>query len=113
MAALLPARWDPSFRFVVRSRRQLVHEGGPDAVRDGPVHGVCLGRLVPGEPATLRSLVDAAGRPFVEKCEGIVPDGVGGYWLVVDRDDPEAASSLLSVGREAMPAAPVARTPQG
>ncbi len=70
-------------------------EDSPDAVQDGPVRGVAMGRLDPGGPAVLHAVLDEDGRPLKDKTEGIAPDGDGGYWVVFDRDDPWAASLLL------------------
>jgi hypothetical protein len=76
-------------------------EASPDAVEDGDVVGVAIGRVRPGEDACWTLVREADGTPYLGKAEGIAPwrPGVddGRFWAVVDRDDPDHAAELLEI----------------
>lgn len=79
-------------------------EASPDALQDGPVLGVRLGRFVRGAGGGLTgvetcALLDEHGAPLSDKVEGLArdPDGDGYLWAVVDRDDPDAPCELLRI----------------
>jgi len=69
-------------------------EASPDALRDGPVTGVVVGRLADGAAALL---LDEAGRPSCDKVEGIAHAADGRLFAVVDRDDPAVPAELLEI----------------
>lgn len=79
-------------------------EASPDALQDGPVLGVRLGRFLRDAGGRLTgvescALVDEHGAPLGDKVEGLArdPDGDGYLWAVVDRDDPDAPCELLRI----------------
>jgi len=73
----------------------------PDAIEDGTVAGVALGRITPEGDARWTLVREPDGSPFLGKAEGIAPrtPGVddGRFWAVVDRDDPDHAAELLEL----------------
>lgn len=71
-------------------------EASPDAVRDGPVAGVAIGRL--GAEPRFALLEDRLG-PFTGKAEGLAfdPADSGRAYVVVDRDDPSVAAELCTI----------------
>ena len=72
---------------------------GPDAVADGAVSGSVVGLIDADGRARWTPLVDADGRPLVEKAEGVAlasPDGAR-LWVVTDADAPESPAELLEV----------------
>ena len=74
-------------------------EASPDAIRDGPVTGSAIGVIDEAERARWTPLLDTSGAPFVGKVEGVTAvDGAADrIYVVVDADDPEAASILCTV----------------
>lgn len=74
-------------------------EASPDATRDGPVSGVCIGRLDDRtRTCALAEVVDERGAPLVDKAEGLSLDDDGARaWVVVDKDDPTLPSELLEL----------------
>jgi hypothetical protein len=74
-------------------------EASPNTVDDGPVGGVALGEMNVNGDARLAAFVDEAGVPLLLKTEGIVLDREEPRraFVVVDRDDPTAASEWLEV----------------
>ena len=80
-------------------------EASPDVTRDGPVAGCAIGIIEEGRDeirARWTPLLDAMGRPFQRKVEGIVldPDDPARAYVVVDQDAPELASELCEVALE-------------
>jgi hypothetical protein len=69
-------------------------EASPDAVRDGPVAGVVIGRLSDGLAVRV---VNEGGGPARDKVEGLTLAGDGRLLAVVDRDDPDAPADLLEL----------------
>jgi hypothetical protein len=76
-------------------------EDSPDAITDGPVAGLVLGR-VDDDDAPWTPIVDTRGRPVLDKAEGLAvdPKRPGLAWLVIDRDEPETPSELLTLALE-------------
>lgn len=73
-------------------------EASPDAVDDGPVTGSALGVIDGTGKARWAPLLDPAGTPFTGKVEGlVVAQEQGRLYVVVDADDPKAASVLCTV----------------
>lgn len=74
-------------------------EDSPDAVRDGRVTGSAIGVLDAAGQARWAPLTDGSGTPFTGKVEGLLAaDGDAARLLVVvDADDPGAASELCEV----------------
>jgi hypothetical protein len=74
-------------------------EDSPDATRDGRVAGSAVGVIDAAGRTRWAPLTDAAGQPFVGKVEGLLAaDGPTERLLVVvDADDPNAASELCTV----------------
>lgn len=76
-------------------------EASPDAIEDGAVVGVAIGRMTPGGEARWTLVREADGSPYLGKAEGLAPRtrGVddGRFWAVVDRDDPDHAADLLEL----------------
>jgi hypothetical protein len=75
-------------------------EDSPDAVSDGPVTGVFLGRIgADGGVRAMARITDSNGAPFLDKAEGLAldPDAHGSAYLVLDRDDPAIASDLCTL----------------
>lgn len=71
-------------------------EDSPDAVEDGPVTGVAVG-LVGDADARLTLVLDEAGRPLLDKAEGLAFTSATQAFVVVDKDDPTIASELLEL----------------
>ena len=87
-----------------------VAEDSPDTYRDGPVTGVVVGVIDPaneGELPRWTRLLDADGKPYLGKAEGIVlhPKNPSRAFVVVDRDDPELPAELCLVELEEYPGA--------
>jgi hypothetical protein len=76
-------------------------EASPDAVRDGPVLGTALG-VIGGGKVRSTLVVDDAGKPVVEKAEGIVLDRAvpRRAFVVLDADDPARPAELCEVHLE-------------
>jgi hypothetical protein len=76
-------------------------EESPDVTRDGPVRGSVIGMIdrTRDRAARWTPLVDASGAPFGGKVEGLVSEGQLStrILVVVDADDPSAASELCVV----------------
>jgi hypothetical protein len=75
-------------------------EASPDVTRDGPVSAVAIGSLsTETQTATLGLLLDEAGRPLLDKAEGLAFDPADRTraFVVTDRDDPDAPSELLEI----------------
>jgi len=69
-------------------------EASPDALRDGPVAGVVVGRVADGVSARV---VDEQGVFSRDKIEGIVHADHGRLYAVVDCDDPDVSAALLEL----------------
>ncbi len=76
-------------------------EDSPDAVEDGPVLGVALGRISGGE-ARYALLTEADGRPVTDKAEGLWqdPETPDRAWVVFDLDDPERPTEMAELRLE-------------
>jgi hypothetical protein len=74
-------------------------EISPDATQDGPVVGSAVGLISAAGTARWAPLTDARGELVAIKVEGLadVPDGEDGLYIVLDGDDPGAASELCRV----------------
>lgn len=74
-------------------------EDSPDAVRDGRVAGSALGTIDAAGAVRWTLVLDADGRAFDGKVEGVLPmDGAADrLWIVVDVDDPDVPSELCEV----------------
>jgi hypothetical protein len=75
-------------------------EDSPDATKDGPVSAVTIGRLDDrARTAELALVLDERGAPLLDKAEGLAfdPSEPSRAWVVVDKDDPDAASELLEL----------------
>jgi len=74
-------------------------EISPDATEDGPVRGSALGVIDPDATVRWAPVTDARGEPLAIKVEGVaaVPGSATGRYLVLDSDDPRAASELCRV----------------
>jgi hypothetical protein len=74
-------------------------EESPDVTRDGRVTGSAVGVIDAASRTRWTLLVDASGTPFIGKVEGLVAagDAADRIYVVVDPDDPEAASILCTV----------------
>jgi hypothetical protein len=74
-------------------------EASPDATRDGRVSGSAIGIIDEMGRTRWTPLVDESGVPFAGKVEGLVAagDAVDRIYVVVDADDPDAASLLCTV----------------
>jgi hypothetical protein len=78
-------------------------EDSPDTVRDGRVSGSAIGVIEPSGAVRWTPLTDAHGASLAVKVEGLLPDADdddGRLWVVVDADDPDAASELVEVRLE-------------
>ena len=77
-------------------------EDSPDAVRDGRVTGSVIGVMDPSGAVRWTPLTDANGAPLAVKVEGLLPDPDDDrrLYVVVDADDPDAASELVEVELE-------------
>lgn len=73
-------------------------EDSPDAVDDGPVTGVVLGRL-DGDHPRFAPLRETSGALLREKGEGLAihPDDPSRAWVVTDADDPDRPAELLEL----------------
>lgn len=73
-------------------------EDSPDAVRDGPVLGSVIGRILAGGARWTR-ILDESGRPVRDKAEGLAfpTDARGRAYVVFDRDDPESPSEFAEL----------------
>lgn len=69
-------------------------EDSPDAVQDGAVLGLVIGRLSNGHCARLE---DQQGRPLTDKIEGLTATAEGRWLAVVDGDHPELCAELLEL----------------
>ena len=73
-------------------------EASPDAVEDGLVTGSAIGIIGADGTARWTPIVAADGTPFAGKVEGLVAgNDEGRLYVVVDADDPEAASLFCTV----------------
>jgi hypothetical protein len=74
-------------------------EDSPDATRDGRVTGSAIGVIDEVRRVRWAPLTEPSGQPFVGKVEGLVPPGDASnrVLVVVDADDPDAASELCVV----------------
>lgn len=75
-------------------------EDSPDVIEDGRVTGSAIGVVIDGGGGTRWApLTEPSGKIFDGKVEGLVPaDSVSPrFFVVVDADDPEAASQLCTV----------------
>jgi hypothetical protein len=74
-------------------------EESPDVTRDGRVTGSAIGVIDPAGRPRWALLVDDSGIPFTGKVEGLVAAREADHrvYVVVDADDPEAASILCTV----------------
>lgn len=74
-------------------------EISPDATQDGPVVGAALGLIDADGTPRWAPLTDAGGQRLAIKAEGLAdaPDGETGLYVVLDCDDPGAASELCRV----------------
>jgi hypothetical protein len=72
-------------------------EASPDAIQDGPVAGSVLGIIDSDGTARWTLLLDADGRPFAGKVEGVARSAGGAIYVIVDKDDPALASELCRV----------------
>jgi len=74
-------------------------EESPDATRDGRVTGSAIGVI--DSPGAIRwaPLTDASGRVLAWKVEGLaaIDDATNRLYVVIDAEDPEAASELCTV----------------
>ena len=73
-------------------------EASPDAVDDGPVTGSAIGIIDGAGRGRWAPLVEPSGAHYTGKVEGlVVGQDKGRLHVVVDADDPEAASVLCTV----------------
>jgi hypothetical protein len=74
-------------------------EVSADATQDGPVSGSAIGVIDPGGTVRWAPLTDTRGELLVAKVEGLahVPGAPAGLYIVLDNDDPAAASELCRV----------------
>lgn len=74
-------------------------EISPDATQDGPVVGSAVGVIDADGMPRWAPLTDARGEHRAIKVEGLAdaPDGETGLYIVLDGDDPGAASELCRV----------------
>lgn len=75
-------------------------EACPDALRDGPVSGVAIGRLDDrAGTCAIADVVDERGELLCDKAEGLAfdADDVRRAFVVVDKDDPDVPSELLEL----------------
>jgi len=77
-------------------------ESSPDAVRDGPVSGSAIGVIDTEGSTRWAPITDASGELLRVKAEGLVADPTSDsrLFVVLDADDPAAASELCSVQLE-------------
>lgn len=69
-------------------------EESPDATRDGPVAGSAIGVFDTDGSGRWARVIGEDGAPFDGKVEAILLRDARSAWLLVDRDDPDAASEL-------------------
>lgn len=74
-------------------------EASPDSVRDGPVSGSAIGVIDAGGSTRWAPITDQSGEVLRVKVEGLVEDPARDVHLfvVLDADDPAAASELCTV----------------
>jgi hypothetical protein len=73
-------------------------EDCPDATRDGPVSGVCIGRLDDGaEKCEIADVLGEDGAPLLDKAEGLAFVDSRRAYVVIDKDDPALPSELLEI----------------
>ena len=73
-------------------------EDCPDATRDGPVSGVCIGRLDDGaEKCEIADVLGEDGAPLLDKAEGLAFVDSRRAYVVIDKDDPALPSELLEL----------------
>lgn len=77
-------------------------EDCPDATRDGPVSGVCIGRLDDAAgKCEIGDVLAEDGSALLDKAEGLAfADGAGRgrrAYVVIDKDDPALPSELLEI----------------
>lgn len=74
-------------------------EASPDVLRDGPVTGSAIGVINAEGRARWARLTEPTGAPFLGKVEGLLVDtsAPDRLFVVVDADDPDAASALCTV----------------
>lgn len=73
-------------------------EDCPDATRDGPVSGVCIGRLDDAtESCEIADVLGEDGSPLLDKAEGLAFVDSRRAYVVIDKDDPALPSELLEL----------------
>ena len=74
-------------------------EASPDAVCDGPVSGSAIGVIDADGSARWAPITDVSGEALRVKVEGLVADPTSDFrlFVVLDADDPAAASELCTV----------------
>ena len=74
-------------------------EESPDVVRDGRVTGSVIGVIDRSGRTRWAPIIEPSGRLFHGKAEGVLPsrDARDQLFVVVDADDPDAASTLCTV----------------
>lgn len=73
-------------------------EDCPDATRDGPVSGVCIGRLDDGAgKCEIAAVLGEDGAPLLDKAEGLAFVDSRRAYMVIDKDDPALPSELLEI----------------
>lgn len=73
-------------------------EDCPDATRDGPVSGVCIGRLDDvAEKCEIAAVLGEDGAPLLDKAEGLAFVDSRRAYVVIDKDDPALPSELLEI----------------
>jgi hypothetical protein len=73
-------------------------EDCPDATRDGPVTGVCIGRLDDAaEKCEIADVLGEDGAPLLDKAEGLAFVDSRRAYVVIDKDDPALPSELLEL----------------
>ncbi len=84
-------------------------EASPDSVRDGPVSGSAIGVIDADGSTRWAPITDASGDLLRVKAEGLVADSgsASRLFVVLDADDPAAASELCTVHLDG-PWAPIA-----
>lgn len=73
-------------------------EDCPDATRDGPVSGVCIGRLDDAaQKCEIAAVLGEDGAPLLDKAEGLAFVDARRAYMVIDKDDPALPSELLEI----------------
>lgn len=73
-------------------------EDCPDATRDGPVSGVCIGRIDDAAGVCeIAVVIGEDGSPLLDKAEGLAFVDAHKAYVVIDKDDPSLASELLEL----------------